>query len=187
MSGREAGVPRGGCGAAGTLLHPYCDACNPFARTALRGGRGDLDPPRHNREGHMFHDRLRALIERNCQLIREQSGEVGEILARCDPHRQAVDPHDLAAARRACGQVCDRAAAIGLAAVEDRARILDTALGVLQARDRIEPWNMAEVMSLEAKLAAVVDRLQPEDSALYTECTAPEALEVAPLPAEAFA
>ena len=132
----------------------------------------------------MFHDRLHALIERNCLLIRNETGELGKGLAQYDPSVRAVEARDLDWARDACRRVWERAAAIGLGGVEDRARVLDAALGVLQARRRIEPWNMSEVMALQAELAAAADELKPEDSALYSGCSAPEALEVAPLPSE---
>lgn len=129
----------------------------------------------------MFERRIRALIDRHCLLLRDATGELGKMLAQCDPYAEPVDPAVLERARRACSAVGGRGGAIGIPRIERWARELERALAELEARDHIEPWDMVHVMALQGELAAAVDEIEADRSQLYASCTTAEALEVAPL------
>lgn len=131
----------------------------------------------------MFSERIRALIDRHCLLLRDETGEIGKMLAQCNPYAEPVDPKALALAREACRRIGSTGAAIGIAEINRWAGALNEALLALEARDHIEPWDMVRIMALQGELAAAVDELTADQAELYANCTTPEALEVAPMPA----
>lgn len=129
----------------------------------------------------MFERRIRALIDRHCLLLRDETGEIGKRLAQCNPYAAPVDREAIGMARASCSQVQGRGSAMGIPRIERWARELESALTKLEARDHIEPWDMVHVMALQGELAAAVDELEADRSDLYANCTTPEALEVAPV------
>lgn len=130
----------------------------------------------------MFVDRIRALIDRHCLLLRDETGELGKLLAQCDPAAGPIPPERIAVARQACASVAGRGDAIGVDRVGACADQLDQALHDLERREDVEPWDMVRVMALQGQLAAAVDEVDSDQCELFAGCAAPEALALAPLP-----
>lgn len=130
----------------------------------------------------MFQERIRDLIDRHCLLLRDETGELGKMLALCDPYKGDVDAATLRKASMACAALREKGETINLPQVETTARTLDAALRELERRERIEPWDMVRVMALQGQLAAAVDELEAGHSGLYADCTTEDALAVAPMP-----
>lgn len=128
----------------------------------------------------MFERRIRALVDRHCLLLRDETGELGKMLACCNPYEAPIDPAVLERARTTCTALHGKGRAIGIPRIERWARELEAALSELESRDHIEPWDMVRVMALQGELAAAVDELEADRSELYANCTTPEALQVAP-------
>ena len=62
----------------------------------------------------MFHYRIRGLIDRHCLVLRDETGEIGKMLAQCNPYsEEAVDPQVIGMARAACQKVGGTSQAIG--------------------------------------------------------------------------
>ena len=131
----------------------------------------------------MFHESVRAVIEKQCRLLREETAVLGRVFAAADPDDPEAVPLDVPAARRACRDLLHRAEAMGADEVLERARPLDAGLAALEQQARIHCWDLVEVMGLHADLAAAVGEIEAEDTELYAGCTAPSATTVAPPPA----
>lgn len=130
----------------------------------------------------MFQERIRELIDRHCLLLRDGTGQLGRMLAHCDPYEGPVKQESLRAASEACSALREKGETISLPEVERSAMQLDSALRELEERERIEPWDMVKVMALQGQLASAVDEIEADQSRLFVDCTTEEALAVAPMP-----
>lgn len=130
----------------------------------------------------MFQERLKVVIERQCGELRRQTGEIGQTLALCNPYQGTVAPADLAGLSEACADIGGRSTAIGFDGIARAAAALAGALGELESRTTVEPWELVRVMALQGDLASAVDELEADTCALYAGCTTAAALTVAPMP-----
>lgn len=130
----------------------------------------------------MFHDRVRALIERQYEALKLDASVLGQRLADCNPYQGEVDVADLGDLVTLCQAVGNRGDTLGVEGIAQAAGELDRQLGVIAAQSTVEPWELVRLMELQALLASAVDELEAEHSAFFCACTTPEALTVAPLP-----
>lgn len=129
----------------------------------------------------MFGERVRTVIERQCARLRDDADALAKLLAQYDPQDPDRRPLDVVTGRELCRDVLHRATAMGLEEVAAQAEALDEALGELEGASRIDSWNMVELMARQGDLDCAVDELEADRTDLYAVCSAPGAVEVAPI------